>query len=558
MRGKFRKETHLAVSYWYSLNFPNYLFHLGKNYRDQNEGIKWMKTSYISPATGELDINVVRDYNPRVIINLDLGIPNFTIFSLQFPLVVDEPKNMTVVTQEALGVLLDEVATFMISMKFDQKVITDIYARVLSCFAGMNMDSSTQANLDETLQDSTMQTYRGTFKIPIDFVQETQKRIVTGASFVQRMPKVRSIEFAKAPPVNKYDINDARRTIQMYKNRQLKTQPKPLYIIVYDQMGRQTGVLPVDQQWKSKLLKKIQAKQAAKEEIPITPEILEQLTELRGSLLERIKIRIKQTLPALWDDYLAMKEQPNKIISQIQPGVYPIKGGNLLERSWWVREKGKPAVRPLPRKAEAWAGDAYDNHGGLYEIIKDYMVRLDDIFNHVTIVEGWPLKSRKAAPKIGPIKPPVSSYSDDDVRKASLMAGLKLYGLPNLPESKSVVAQYAKQYGINLKQFKNRGGTGLIWGPKVQRGTITKLYGISQENVDPEELSWTVGTFSYVFYPSKSTGLDAADDKCVFDPELQDVDGNVYIHSADDDNVSLVMSLPSNADQLFRWYSKII
>jgi hypothetical protein len=217
------------------------------------------KTAYISPATGELEIDVIRDATPRVVINLDLGIPNFTVFSLKFPLVTEEPKNMAVVTQEALGILLDEVATFMISLKFDQKVITDVYARALSCFAGMSMESSTQSDYTEAGQDPTMDTYKGTFVLPMSFVQETQKRVVTGASFVKRVPKQRVMEFVKAVPVNKNTINDAQRTIQMYKNRQLKTQPKPLYVLVYDMNGNPTGVLPVDQQWKNKLLRKIQS-----------------------------------------------------------------------------------------------------------------------------------------------------------------------------------------------------------------------------------------------------------------------------------------------------------
>jgi hypothetical protein len=236
------------------------------------------KTAYISPSTGELEINIIKDATPRVVINLDLGIPNFTVFSMKFPLVTEEPKNMAVVIQEALGVLLDEVATFMMSLRFDQAVITDVYARALSCFAGMTMESSTQADYDKAGQDPTMNTYQGTFILPQSFVQETQKRVVTGASFVKRVPKQRVVEFVKAVPVNKNTIDDAKRTIQMYKNRQLKTQPKPLYVLVYDMNGNPTGVLPVDQQWKSKLLRKIQSwqKRADDPAPPTGPVVVDQ------------------------------------------------------------------------------------------------------------------------------------------------------------------------------------------------------------------------------------------------------------------------------------------
>ena len=31
----------------------------------------------------------------------------------------------------------------------------------------------------------------------------------------------------------------------MYRNRSLKQQPKPLYVVVYDQLGRPTGTIPI-------------------------------------------------------------------------------------------------------------------------------------------------------------------------------------------------------------------------------------------------------------------------------------------------------------------------
>lgn len=220
---------------------------------------KYMKTAYISPANGELEITIIREGNPYVVIELDLGIPNFTRFSLKFPLIIAEPNNMSTVTQEALGILLDEVATFMMSMKYDKEVITDIYARALSAFSGMNVDSSTQAKFTDVAQDPNIETYKALFKLPQSFVQETQERVVTSAAYIKRAPAVRQIEFGTAVPTNKNNMGDLQRTIRQFRNRQLKTQPKPLYVIVYDVQGRPTGVLPVAQRWKSQLLQRIQA-----------------------------------------------------------------------------------------------------------------------------------------------------------------------------------------------------------------------------------------------------------------------------------------------------------
>jgi hypothetical protein len=59
-------------------------------------------------------------------------------------------------------------------------------------------------------------------------------------------------------------------------------------------------------------------------------------------------------------------------------------------------------------------------------------------------------------------------YSNDDVIKASLIAGLELYGLPKkLRKNQEDIINYAKKFKINLKKYLGRtnyGVSGLIWG----------------------------------------------------------------------------------------------
>src|SRR5271170_8459369 len=78
------------------------------------------KTAYVSPELGALDITMIRDGNPRVTIALDLGIPNFTVFSMTFPLAEGAPREMSELIAEAVSILLDEVATFMMAQEYER------------------------------------------------------------------------------------------------------------------------------------------------------------------------------------------------------------------------------------------------------------------------------------------------------------------------------------------------------------------------------------------------------------------------------------------------------
>ena len=108
-----------------------------------------IKTAYVSPPLGVLEITTIRDAQPRVVVNLDLGIPNFTVFSMKFPLVEDQPKAMSGLIAEAVNVLMDEVASFMMSMDFDEEVIVQLYATVLATFQTMSKESDTSKEQDK-------------------------------------------------------------------------------------------------------------------------------------------------------------------------------------------------------------------------------------------------------------------------------------------------------------------------------------------------------------------------------------------------------------------------
>src|SRR5208282_4319159 len=140
------------------------------------------KTGYISPPHGVLELNVIRDNNPRVTLNLDLGIPNFTVFSMTLPLVENEPKAMSELLAEAIHVLCDEVANFMLVMDYQQEVIVQTYSTVLNCYKGMSRETDTDKTTGELTEDDFIKTYAGTFNLPQSFVNETQNRVVTASA----------------------------------------------------------------------------------------------------------------------------------------------------------------------------------------------------------------------------------------------------------------------------------------------------------------------------------------------------------------------------------------
>ena len=222
-----------------------------------------LKHAYLSPANGVLDISVVKDSRPYVVISLDLGIPNFTVFSLKIPLAESQPVSMSGVISEAVSALRDELSAFRLSINFREEVIVRIYAEVLACFKGLTDESDTNKSLDPISKDPTVKSFEGTFKLPMEFINETYDRVVTAAGkVIQRPPAQRHMEFTHEKP-NKTTIGDAQAVIRKYRNRSIKSQPSPMYIIVYDMMGKARATIPLGTNFKNQLLNQIYKKGAA-------------------------------------------------------------------------------------------------------------------------------------------------------------------------------------------------------------------------------------------------------------------------------------------------------
>ena len=227
-----------------------------------------MKKSYISSPKGLLDITIVRDKDPQVTITLDLGIPNFTVFSLKIPVIEDDAKGMVELLREALCALLDELSAFMMSLDFEEQIMVQIYATVLMSFENLQINSTDKSPVGK---DSSVVTYEATFPIPQTFVNETYNKVVTGSSIVKRVPATRHIELTplKKQETTKWDVEKA---IQRYRGKNLLNQPKRLFVVVYDAWGKPKGTVQLGPNFRQQTLRGSETKTASPDNPDDVPE----------------------------------------------------------------------------------------------------------------------------------------------------------------------------------------------------------------------------------------------------------------------------------------------
>ena len=209
------------------------------------------KTAYLSPKEAELTISIEDGARAKVTISLDLGIPNFTRFAINFPcdgLLSDEIDSYA---RQAFEALLDSLTAFMISMKYDEDRITAITQAADACFMGLGNDDASDAGLDP---DRGIRMYEGHFELPIEFVEETHKRVVL-AGKVQRSPEFREITLR---PLATEEIDSLPEPhIQMFRDMITKTTPKPFSVQVIDKPSEERARGPKPREWESRLLQPI-------------------------------------------------------------------------------------------------------------------------------------------------------------------------------------------------------------------------------------------------------------------------------------------------------------
>jgi hypothetical protein len=75
------------------------------------------------------------------------------------------------------------------------------------------------------------------------------------------VPKVRHVELTVMKP-QKTTVEDVGKVIRQYRGRSLKTQPKSMFVVVYDQRGKPTGTLSLGPNFRNNLLKSVKGSAA--------------------------------------------------------------------------------------------------------------------------------------------------------------------------------------------------------------------------------------------------------------------------------------------------------
>lgn len=140
----------------------------------------------------------------------------------------------------------------------------------------------------------------------------------------------------------------------------------------------------------------------------------------------------------------------------------------------------------------------------------------------------------------------MKKLSDREIKRAALIAGLRLFGLPNhkLRRSDYDIETDAENLNIDLEEFVEPGGynSGLIWckDAEIVRDKVS-------ERVDEElhaalENAFCIGDFEYIFYPNspKKELKDYSSLRKILNPEIRDSDGKVYTVCGESCNIQVI------------------
>lgn len=138
------------------------------------------KQAYISPREAELTVMMAMGQRPKATITLDLGIPNFSIFSISFPLDQMQIGDVPHYCADAFEALLDEVGAFMLSLQYPDDLIVAVFQQARQTFQGFDFEHATDAQMSD--KDPGMRMYEEHFPLSPEFVEETQARVVTASA----------------------------------------------------------------------------------------------------------------------------------------------------------------------------------------------------------------------------------------------------------------------------------------------------------------------------------------------------------------------------------------
>ena len=138
----------------------------------------------------------------------------------------------------------------------------------------------------------------------------------------------------------------------------------------------------------------------------------------------------------------------------------------------------------------------------------------------------------------------MKEYTDDELYKSAMIAGLELYGLPHPSETGDKRREFvrrAKKYGIDLSKYSYHGGSGLMFSFKGEhRKGILRLpisdrikeeienAGMSKEEFEEMGMQFD-DQCEYIFNPSTNKGIDTPGwDGNLLTKKYRDSNGKLY------------------------------
>lgn len=206
------------------------------------------KTAFVSPVNAELTVAIDGGSRPKVTISLDLGIPNFTRFAISVPIENLSNEQIDLFCRQAFEALLQNIAAFLISMKYSEDQTAEALAAAESAFMELGGEDASDAGMPD--QDRNLRMYEVNFALPEAFIDQTRDRVVM-ASAVRRTPEVREIQLIPMEQVTPTGTPAA--GIEFFLDQSTKNTPRPFSVQVLD--------FPVERTkpgaWQSRLLRPV-------------------------------------------------------------------------------------------------------------------------------------------------------------------------------------------------------------------------------------------------------------------------------------------------------------
>lgn len=143
---------------------------------------------------------------------------------------------------------------------------------------------------------------------------------------------------------------------------------------------------------------------------------------------------------------------------------------------------------------------------------------------------------------------------DVNLIRASLLAGLNLFGQPNY--NRAAVKKIAKKLDVDISKYEVNFGSGLAWSlPDIVKNTASRMIeemldSTGEETTEEDLLNW--GDFSY-FFNLVGEGTPADEDIINAIKKLGLIDDKIYIFTAENSTITVITFDFKNTNEFLKF-----